>query len=53
MEELCSWEFSDTKQVADGYDMKIVPEATSTNMVVLMDKINELVQVVNSLKGDN
>lgn len=41
----------DTVQKSSGYDYETVPEATSNNMVVLLNKINELVNEVNRLKS--
>lgn len=32
-----------------GYDYKTFPEPTAENMKVLLDKINELVEVINEL----
>lgn len=51
IELLRGWDFPSTVSVPDGYDWKQVPEATSSNMVVLMDKINELIEEINKLKS--
>lgn len=45
--KLDSWDFSDTKEIYQDYGRKSIPEATPRNMVILMDKINELTRVVN------
>jgi len=47
--ELTWWDYPDTKQIPDGYESKSVPEATPENMVVMMDKINELTKTINQL----
>ena len=44
--------FGDTVSVPDGYDLHTIPEATSADMEVLMNKINELTERVNTLSGD-
>lgn len=49
IETLSSWDFKDTKSIPDGYDRKSIPEATPENMVVMMDKINHLIKIVNNL----
>lgn len=41
----------DTVQKTSGYEYETVPEATSANMMVLMNKINELVNEINRLKS--
>jgi len=50
IEELSSFDMPDTLTKRHGYDIKIMPVATSDNMNVMIDKINELVQAVNELK---
>lgn len=47
--ELTTWDMVDTVSIPDGYDHKSIPEATSANMEILMNKINELTGVVNQL----
>lgn len=37
----------------DGYDRKTLPEPTAQNMLIYMNKINELVAVVNKLERMN
>ena len=46
---LDAWDFPDYKLVPDGYDQKRIPEATPENMAILMNKINELTEAVNTL----
>lgn len=53
IEKLLSWDFGDTIGIADGYDTKHIPEATADNMVVMMDKINELIKTINHLQNNN
>jgi len=48
--ELSELDMPDRVSKRYGYDIKIMPEATSDNMQVMIDKINELVQAVNELK---
>jgi len=50
IKELLPSDMKDTFKRVDGHEMLIVTEATSSNMGVLMDKINELVNVINKLK---
>ena len=47
---LSEWDFPDRKYVSDGYEMESVPEATSKNIVVLMNKINELIEIINQMR---
>ena len=48
--ELWSGDFPDTKEIPSGYDWTSIPEATPSNMVILVDKINELIEIINKLK---
>jgi len=48
-EELTSWDFGDTIQVPDGYDLKTIPDLTRNNLQTLIDEHNNLVEVVNML----
>lgn len=50
MKKLTDCDFPDTKQIYVGYDLKSIPEATPENMVVLMEKINELIERVKRLE---
>jgi hypothetical protein len=47
--KLRDWDLPDTVIKWDGYDQKTMPEATSENMHIYMEKINELTEVVNKL----
>ena len=49
METLNSWDFPDTKHIPEGYNFKEIPEATPENIVVLMNKINELIRTINTM----
>lgn len=53
IKELSTWDLPDTVNKPDGYDQKTLPEATSDNMLIYMEKINELIKEVNSLKRLN
>jgi len=53
VKELSTWDLSDTVSKPDGYDRKTLPESTSDNMLIYMEKINELVKEVNRLKRLN
>lgn len=46
------WHGLEGIQIADGYDMKTVPALTMENMNVLMEKINELIIIINELKHE-
>lgn len=50
IEKISTWNLPSTISIPDGYDLKRIPEPTKENMVVFMDKINELVQEVNYLR---
>jgi hypothetical protein len=49
IDTICTWDMPDTVQKTSGYEYKTVPEATSGNIIVLMNKINELVNEINKL----
>ena len=53
VKELSTWDLPDTVSKPDGYEIKTLPEATSDNMLIYMEKINELVKEVNRLKRLN
>ena len=53
IQELSTWNMPDTVSKPDGYDMKTLPEATADNMVIMMEKINQLVTEVNRLNRLN
>lgn len=46
---LDSWSLPDIVSIPDGYDMEQVPEPTSRNMKIFMEKINELTDKINEL----
>jgi len=48
-DRLDRWDFGDTVQVPDGYDMKSIPDITRGNFQKLIDEHNNLVDVVNKL----
>lgn len=52
IKELWVDNFPNTEYVPDGYDMTTIPKATSQNMVVLVDKINELIEHVMMLEDE-
>jgi len=39
--------FQQTSMVPDGYEWKELPDATKENMLILMQKINELTERLN------
>jgi hypothetical protein len=49
IKKLDTWDMSDTVCKPDGYDMTTIPDATSNNMLIYMEKINELTDVLNEL----
>lgn len=53
IEELRAWGLPDTVKKRDGYDLTSIPEATSENMLIFMNKINELAVEVNRLSNLN
>ena len=53
IKELSTWDLPDTIMKPDGYDTKTLPEPTAKNMFIYMNKINELVSVVNRLEKVN
>jgi len=50
IQKLDTFDFPNRELKADGYDTTSVPKATPDNMIVLINKINELTKVVNKLK---
>ena len=40
------WDFPDTIQIPNGYDMKDIPDLTRDNLEYLTRKHNELVEIV-------
>lgn len=48
-EELTRWDFPDTKDVPDGYDITSIPQSTDDNFNKLLSEYNKLVVVVNLL----
>ena len=49
IKKISVWDMPNRVQIPDGYDRKTVPAATKENMEILVDKINELVRLVNEL----
>jgi hypothetical protein len=47
--EITVWDLPNTKLVPDGYDVTTVPDVSAANIKFLMDKVNELIQVINKL----
>ena len=47
--ELSDWNFSDTIQIPDGYDLQSIPDNTRNNFITLIEHHNNLVEVVNML----
>ncbi len=50
IEKLSIWKLSDTTKKFDGYDLKTLPSPTPENMLILFNKINELICVIDELK---
>ena len=51
-EELSMYDM-DSRQIPDGWDNKTVPDTTMENMEILVNKVNELVRIVNVLTEHN
>jgi len=47
--ELTDYDFIDTIQVPDGYDLKSIPDITRDNFQILIDEHNKLVRIVQAL----
>lgn len=47
---LSAWDFPATAYVPEGWDMTQIPKATDENILFLMNKLNEVIDVVNDLK---
>jgi len=43
--------FPDTSMKWEGYDQTQIPDATPANIMILIKKINELVEIVNTLES--
>jgi hypothetical protein len=52
MDKITAYDFPDTINVVDGYDSKEVIDLTRKNFAFAVKKINELVDVINELRGD-
>lgn len=50
IEKIRRYDLPDTVSKCDGYDTTTIPAATAENMLVYMDKINELIEKVNALE---
>ncbi len=50
IEELSKWDM-ECVEIPDGYNTSSIPDLTRGNMNILMQKINELVEEINKLKG--
>ncbi len=48
-EKLTDWDFPDTIDQRDGYDITQVPDLTRDNFQLLVEEYNNLVEVVNSI----
>ena len=44
------WDFPDKAWVPEGWDMTQIPKASDNNMLVIMNKLNDVIDVVNDLK---
>ena len=53
IKKLDVWNLPDTVADRSGWEQKTIPEATSRNMFIFMNKINELIEVVNDLENKN
>lgn len=53
IEKLNTFDLPDRVIKQDGYDTKSFPDVSVDNIVVYMEKINELVDAVNNLAGNN
>ena len=49
IKELSTWNLPHAVSKPDGYNTTQIPEATSENMKIYMDKINDLTYAVNRL----
>ena len=47
LRELTEFDFVDTIQVPDGYDMTSIPDLTRRNFQTLIDEHNKLVRAIN------
>ena len=50
MKVIDGYDFPDTIQIPDGYDMKSIPDLTRDNFIFLMEQHNKLVTTVNNLQ---
>ena len=50
IEKLNIYDLPNKVKKVDGYDLKSLPEPTSENMLIYLEKINELIEVINDLK---
>jgi len=52
IKKIDDWDWPDCLYEPDGYDRKRVPEATSRNMRMLAEKINEIIDSLNSAQPE-
>ena len=52
MERITAYDFPDTISVVDGYDSEEVIDLTRRNFDFMVDVINDLIGIVNELKGE-
>lgn len=49
--ELTAYNFTDTIQVPDGYDLKTIPDLTRGNFQQLIDEHNKLVRAIKLMSN--
>jgi hypothetical protein len=49
IKKLSNWDLPDTVVKPDGYERTTLPSPTAENMLIYLEKINELVSLVNQL----
>ncbi len=50
IKELSTWDLPDRVIKTNGYDREKLPEPTAQNMLIYMNKINELIAAVNKIQ---
>lgn len=48
IKKISVYDLPNTKNEPDGYDLKTVPDISAKNIEVLIDKINEIIDIINT-----
>lgn len=52
IKELRAWDFPDRHRASDGYNFEAEPDLSLQNFLLLIEKINELIDRANALSNE-